>query len=153
LLRRATFELRTLPEAAALASSLSACCPQPERRECGLLELLANAVEHGNLEFTGDDKQRLLKAGRWFAELEARLADPRYLPRRVRVHFERDADGLVTLAIEDEGPGFDWREVLAREPAGGGAVHGRGIALARALSFEDLVWEGRGNRVVARMRP
>jgi anti-sigma regulatory factor (Ser/Thr protein kinase) len=150
---RAAFELRTLPEAEALASALAACCPQPERRVCGLLELLANAVEHGNLELTGAEKQRLLTEGRWFAELEARLADPRYLPRRVRVDFERDAAGLVTLAIEDEGPGFDWREVLAREPAGAGAVQGRGIALARGLSFEDLVWEGRGNRVVARMKP
>ncbi len=153
LLTRASYQLRTLEEAEALAGTLARCCPEPGRREGGILELLVNAVEHGNLEITADHKRVLLAEGRWYTEVQARLQDPRFSGRRVQVGFTRGADGAITLSFEDDGPGFDWRAVLAGELAGNESRHGRGIALARAMSFDELGWEGRGHRAVARILP
>ena len=153
LMTRAGYECRTLEEAEALAGVLARCCPEPLRREGGILELLVNAVEHGNLEITAERKRALLAEGRWYAEVQARLLDPRFSGRRVRVGFERGPDQAITLTVQDEGPGFDWREVLASELAGNQTRHGRGIALARLMSFDELCWDDQGRRAVARILP
>jgi hypothetical protein len=116
----------------------------------GLLELLINAIEHGNLEVTGDEKRALLMDGRWHDELLARLDDPRYASRAVRVTFERRTSELF-ITIEDDGAGFDFAEVLRGGLDENFSRHGRGIALARLMSFDDLQWEGRGNRVIGRI--
>jgi Histidine kinase-like ATPase domain len=151
LLARAGFVFRTLEEAEALATVLATYCPEPRRRVGGLLELLVNAVEHGNLELSGAEKHRLLVEGRWYAELLSRLEDPRFAHRRVRVTYERAADHTITVAVEDDGAGFDWTQVSNRALEDGERHFGRGLALARRMSFDELVWEGRGNRVVARI--
>jgi hypothetical protein len=152
-LLEATWVLRTPEEAEVLASLLAECCPRPDRRVGGLIELLINAIEHGNLEISGPGKRALLADGRWYDELMLRLADPRYSQRTVRVSFERKADGEIVLSIEDDGAGFDFAEVLERELTQNDTRHGRGIALARLMSFDHLSWEGRGNRVVGRILP
>jgi hypothetical protein len=153
LVTRARFELRSLQEAEAVAEGVAALCPDPGRRVGGLLELLVNAVEHGNLEISGPRKRALLSEGTWHTEVAARLADPRYADRTVRVDFERAPDRTVTVCIEDQGAGFDWAEVLARELGRNDTRHGRGIALARLMSFDGLTFEGPGNRAVARIVP
>jgi len=152
-LRTASWTLRTPEQAEAVATLMAACCPAPERRVGGILELLINAIEHGNLEITGPDKRALLSEGRWYDELLLRLADPRWAARRVWVTFEREPSGTIVFCIEDEGEGFDFAEVLARELSKNDTRHGRGIALARLMSFDELKWEGRGNRVVGRIFP
>jgi CheY-like chemotaxis protein/anti-sigma regulatory factor (Ser/Thr protein kinase) len=151
--RHARYELRTLEEAELLASELAEQCPEPRRRVAGILELLVNAVEHGNLELSGPDKQRLLREGRWDTELQARLEDPRLGARQVRVTFDRASDGSIALSVEDEGLGFDWRAATAPRTEDGQARSGRGLLLARQLSFDELAWEGRGNKVLARIHP
>ncbi len=148
---RGEWRLRTLEEAEALALVLAGCCPKPERRIGGLLELLINAIEHGNLEISGPEKQALLMAGKWHDELLLRLDDPRYAARTVRVTFERLAHGELVFSIEDDGAGFDHVGVVAEQLDHNETRHGRGIALARMMSFDSLVWEGRGNRVVGRI--
>ena len=153
LMTWAGYECQTLEEAEALAEVLAACCPDPGRRVGGILELLVNAVEHGNLEISGAEKRDLLSEGRWYAEVQARLQDPRFQARRVRVGFERTPDQTITVSVEDEGPGFDWQEVLCEELDRNDTRHGRGIALARLMSFDELTWQGRGHRAVARIRP
>jgi anti-sigma regulatory factor (Ser/Thr protein kinase) len=152
-LLEASWVLKTPEEAEVLASLLAECCPKPDRRVGGLIELLINAIEHGNLEITGPGKRALLAEGRWYEELLLRLADPRYAERSVRVSFERQADGEIVFSIEDDGVGFDVAEVLDRELTQNDTRHGRGIALARLMSFDKLSWEGRGNRVVGRIHP
>jgi hypothetical protein len=147
----ARFVVRTLEQAEGLSSLLAMCCPEPERRVGGFLELLINAIEHGNLEVTGPQKRELLAEGRWYSELLARLEDPRYASRVVRVTLDRRPAG-VAFSIEDDGAGFDAKAVMERELTQGDTRHGRGIALARLMSFDELTYEGRGNRVVGRIR-
>jgi hypothetical protein len=148
---KSEWRVRTLDEAEALATVLAACCPCPERRVGGLLELLINAIEHGNLEITGPQKRALLMEGRWHDELLARLDDPRYAGRGVSVSFERRSGNELYITIEDDGAGFDFAEILRDSMDENFARHGRGIALARLMSFDDLRWEGRGNRVIGRI--
>jgi signal transduction histidine kinase len=148
---QARFCARTLDEAEGLATLLAMFCPEPERRIGGFLELLINAIEHGNLEISGPQKRALLAEGNWHAELLRRLDLPQYAQRTVRVTFDRGEHG-ITFSIEDDGAGFDAKAVLAGELAGNDTQHGRGIALARLMSFDELVYEGRGNRLVGKIR-
>lgn len=148
LAREARFTFRTLGEASDLATSLAAACPDPQRQVIGLSELLINAVEHGNLGITYAEKTDLLKSGRLDDEVAARLADPDQAGKLVEVLYRR-AEDRIELTITDQGQGFDWTRFLEMDAERVFDVHGRGIALARAISFDTLVYRGRGNEVVA----
>ncbi|AAQ58150.1 ATP-binding response regulator [Chromobacterium violaceum] len=147
-LRAATFRCRNHREAQAITALLAKTCRQPERVATGLFELLVNAIEHGNLEISYEQKSQLIANGRWEQELESRLQAPEYLDREVTVEFSHQGTQLQ-FAIEDMGPGFDWAYYQDAEPSSLMNSHGRGILIARKLSFDDLRYQGKGNRVVA----
>lgn len=147
-LRRATFEFRTMVEASELGTLIAYACPDPETQVVGISELLINAVEHGNLGITYKEKTALLASNGWQAEIERRLALDEYAKRRVRVEFERH-DGEVRITIRDEGSGFDWMSYLEIDPRRAFDTHGRGIAMAKMLSFSRLEYHGNGCEVVA----
>jgi anti-sigma regulatory factor (Ser/Thr protein kinase) len=151
LIRRVDFSFRTLDEAQRVAAIIVSMCPDPERRHMGLTELLINAVEHGNLEISHEQKTALLLAGGWHDEIVGRLEQQPFAARRVAVVFERFTD-RIDIRIEDEGPGFDHSKFGRLELADNVDLSGRGISLARQMSFDDVVYEGRGNLVVARIR-
>lgn len=150
LLHAAEFRFRRPEEARALATLLSQSCPDPYGAALGLWELFQNAVEHGNLELTYEDKGRLLKSRELEAELEHRLSQPPYGDRVVRVSYARDHLGH-RFTITDEGPGFEWSRFLELHPDRAFHSHGRGIAMARQLCFQELEYQGRGNVVIARI--
>jgi hypothetical protein len=108
-------------------------------------------VEHGNLELTFADKTRLMQERRLLAEVQERLERPEYRDRTAVATLLREPGGL-TLTVEDEGPGFDWLPYLELAPDRAFHTHGRGIAMARALSFDEIAYAGRGNRVSAKVR-
>lgn len=144
------FEFRTIGEGRSLATLLARAFPDPERVEIGLTELLVNAVEHGNLGITGDEKCALLERGELGIEIERRLAQPELSARRVRVTVWR-TDETIVAAIADEGSGFDWHEWIDRDAPESLSLdpNGRGILIARALSFDRLDYNERGNVVTA----
>lgn len=147
-LSSATFYVRTLTEASELAALLAALCPQPSIAHVGISELLINAIEHGNLAISYEEKNRLLHDDGWLAEVVRRSCMPEYRDRRVRVDFERGPKSLA-FTITDEGAGFDWRRYLDFEPCRAYDPNGRGIAIAKIRSFDALGYEGRGNVVRA----
>ena len=55
----------------------------------------------------------------------------------------------ITLRVIDQGNGFDWQSFLEIDPERAFDPNGRGIALARLLSFSTLIYEGGGNTAVA----
>jgi len=154
LLHNGTFRFRTLDEARQLAALLAHAYPDPSRVVTGLLELLLNAVEHGNLGITYEDKSHLLEEARLDDEIERRLNDPVYAARHAVAMFIRHGDDLH-LSVIDEGAGFDWRPFLHLDPQRAFDTHGRGIATARMLSFDSLEYHGIGNHVetIVRVRP
>jgi anti-sigma regulatory factor (Ser/Thr protein kinase) len=145
------YEIRTMQEAGALASTLAAAHPDPDRVLVGLTELLVNAVEHGNLGITYREKADLLESGGLEREIERRLALPELSARRVRVTFRCDEEAMSTH-IEDEGDGFDWRPFLEVDPERALDPNGHGIAIACGVSFDEVTYHGRGNLVVAVVR-
>jgi len=149
-LQEADFKFRTLQEARELATELSGLCPEPERVALGLIELMVNAIEHGNLEISYDEKSALCRANAWHSEVERRLGLPAYAERIAHVHVSRDSD-FLQFVVRDEGPGFRWRDFLQPDPTGAFAPNGRGIALARELAFSGLDFVDPGNVVVARV--
>jgi len=148
LARQARFEYRSPDQAMGLGVLLAKTCPDPDRVVMGLSELLVNAIEHGNLEIGYDEKSRLLQTQGWPDEIERRLALPDFAARTASVEVDRSTEG-VTFTIRDQGSGFDPTKFLEIDPTRVFDAHGRGIAMARLLSFDDLRYEEGGRCAVA----
>ncbi len=146
LLRKAEYCFQTPEQARSLAACLSNAFPHPDRVAMGLLELFLNAVEHGNLALGYALKGKLQTENRWQEEIERRLQDPLFASRQVTVRVTRVADALE-VEVEDQGNGFDWWDYLEMSAERAADTHGRGIALAKALSFDSLEYIGNGSRV------
>jgi len=151
LLEEAHFTYRTIEEARGLAAVLARACPDAEATVIGLTELLVNAVEHGNLGITYDDKSELLANGAWMDEVARRLELPENRAKRVDVEFSRGDDEL-RFTIRDRGNGFEWTRYLEIDPRRAFDRHGRGIIMARHVSFSSIEYRGAGNEVVATVR-
>jgi DNA-binding response OmpR family regulator len=147
-LQSAEFSFRTVAEARDIATLLAQTAPDPERVVLGLSELMLNAVEHGNLGITYDEKSALGVGDPLAEELERRLADPANAGKRAVVSFLR-LPGELRFLIRDCGKGFDWQPFLEMSPERAFDTHGRGIAMSRLVSFDQLEYLGAGNEVEA----
>jgi anti-sigma regulatory factor (Ser/Thr protein kinase) len=119
-----------------------------DEQELGLAlrELLLNAIEHGNLGLSFEDKSRALEEGIWKRVLATRAAIAPHDSRKVHVtaHWAHDC---VVFTIADQGNGFDWRSLP--DPTDRKNIlldHGRGVMLARA-SVDRLRYNTVGNEV------
>lgn len=151
LVQRCEYTLRTLQEARSLAIALSGFYPNPQRAYFGILELLVNAVEHGNLAISYQDKSSLLQQGSWEREILQRLELPEYADRKVHVLLEHKGNEL-RLTIADEGKGFDSAKYLTISAERAFDPNGRGIAMSRMTSFDTLEYIGCGNKVLATLK-
>jgi len=151
LLDSAVFRFRTPDEANMLAVALARSSPCSRNLVVGLSEVFTNAVEHGNLAIGHDEKTRLLNEQRWSEEIARRLALPEYAERWVTVEVQRQTDE-IRFTVRDQGAGFDWNKYLTFDPGRVFSYHGRGIAMARKLYFDDLSYRGCGNEVVCTVR-
>jgi len=143
-----TFRFASVEEGRMLANFFAQATADPGKLVIGLQELLVNAVEHGNLGLSYQDKTRLLMEECWQEEVERRMTLPEYHGRFVEILFERLPHAL-RFTIRDQGNGFDWKKYLDFDPARIFDPHGRGIAMARKLSFSELEYQGNGNTVIA----
>lgn len=150
LMSSATLVIRTLSEARDVAAILANACPDPETVVIGLTELLLNAVEHGNLGITYQEKSEFVTRDEWHAEIERRERLPENVDKRVRLVFER-SDHEICFTITDEGSGFDWQRYWDIDPQRAFDRHGRGILMARRFSFSAVEYRGRGNEVMAKI--
>lgn len=146
LVEEAHYRFRTLEEGQALAAALATVCADPERAAMGLVEVLVNAVEHGNLGIDFEMKARLLAAGQWQSETQRRLELPENADKFVDVYTCRIGEEVV-VRIRDQGAGFDWRKFLVLDESRAFYPNGRGIALARQIAFTRLEYRGAGNEV------
>ncbi len=146
-LQRAEFSIRTIDEAKNLAIVLADASHDPDRTVSGYSELLINAVEHGNLGITYEEKGQFLREGILIEEIERRQNISPYSSRQVCVLVVRHKRAY-TVTVTDEGEGFYWRKYLDFDPERAFDLHGRGIAMSKALSFDDIRYMGSGNSVV-----
>jgi CheY-like chemotaxis protein len=139
LLEEATFTFRTVAEARQIAMLLSCFCPSSDTALMGLTELMLNAVEHGNLGISYEEKTRLIAEGRLHEEVERRLSLPEYAEKIARASFRRIGHRLI-FNISDQGQGFDWQSYLDMSVERLTDNHGRGIAMSRNVA-QCCVWQ------------
>lgn len=148
---RGSFHFRTPQEARSLAALLANSAPDPDRVVGGLTALMVNAIEHGNLDIGYATKSRLNEQGLWQVEVERRLKAPQFRDRIATARIER-VPGELRYVISDAGAGFDPRPYLELTTDRAFDTHGRGIALAKRVSFDRIEYRGAGNEVVAALR-
>lgn len=143
--RQSRFAVKTHAEAKLLAAWLARTAVYPEQAAVGLMELLANAIEHGNLEIGLDRKREWLQRNCWEAELAARMAQTEYRNRAVEVRVE-NVPPVSRVIIRDEGNGFDWVRYVRQHGlyAGLNEANGRGIGKAIAM-LDEVRYIGSGN--------
>jgi anti-sigma regulatory factor (Ser/Thr protein kinase) len=150
VLRTVELECQTREEAEDLADEIAALLPDPVKSRLGLVELLLNAIEHGNLELGGALKCKLLREHRLDDEITTRLAAEPYRHRTVKVRVDIRYP-LVEIKICDDGPGFDWRAQLASGVRDSDSPNGRGIAIVSETCFPGLEYRDPGNVAVVRV--
>ena len=148
LLNQAQFKFRTLDDARNVAACISRATPTPEKVLMGLSELLINAVEHGNLGITYQDKTQLNEKGEWHDEVLRRLELPEYKDKVATLEFLNTGDKF-TFTITDQGSGFEPGNYLEMDPARAYDSHGRGIYMAKLMSFDHIEYRQNGTCVVA----
>lgn len=146
MIENAEFAFRTIDEGQKLASVIASLYPDPENVVIGISDLFTNAIEHGNLNITYEEKTKLLEEGKLLNEIDYRLSLPENKKKKVRVKFEKLANE-IRLRIKDDGNGFDYQKFLNQDVLKLFESHGRGIYLAKKMSFDQLIYHGIGNEV------
>lgn len=142
---------RTIEEAMNISRWCSRFFPDPEGARLGLQELIYNSIEHGNLGINYEEKSRLLeRPGEFREEILRRLEAPGLRERRVALRLERTSE-YVECVISDEGDGFDYAQYLTLTPERALDMHGKGIAIANNIVFDELEYVGNGNTVRVRI--
>lgn len=148
LINSACFSFQSLDQARSLASLVANACPESSKVIMGLSELLINAVEHGNLGISYDDKSLFNEQGTWLEEVEKRLQQESNKNKFATLEFQR-GDSEIKIAVKDQGSGFDWQPYLQMSADRAMDNHGRGIAMAGMISFSRVEYQGNGNEVHA----
>lgn len=108
-------------------------------------ELLTNALEHGNLEISYDEKTECMAQGKNMIQfIQERAKDKRFRDRKIKISY---IIGKVSseFTIKDDGNGFDWRKMMETK-ADETLLHGRGIKLSRNL-VNSISYNEKGNEV------
>ena len=115
----------------------------------GLREIIINAIEHGNLNISFEEKTEASMSPDYINIILERQKDPEYSARKIIIKYSLTS-GKAVYDITDSGSGFDHEKILhsLKEKADQNELaHGRGITMARSI-FDKITYHGRGNRVV-----
>lgn len=111
-----------------------------------LMELLTNALEHGNCGITFEEKSEWLNNGGNILDLiNQKRKMPEYADRKIKINYVIGKE-KSTFTITDEGDGFDWKSRVNAGPEAMLEAHGRGIALSGSL-VSGLRYNEKGNEV------
>jgi hypothetical protein len=113
-----------------------------------LIEMIINAIEHGNLEISYQEKSAALQVGSYVDFIARRQEDPRYKKRLVRIKY-RINPCIASYTITDDGGGFDHSSFMKNEIADTNInlkPHGRGLYMSRKI-FDDVIYNEKGNSV------
>lgn len=138
------FRFRTLTESEYLSVRIANASPSPKKIAV-INELIINAIEHGNLDITYDEKTEYIDNGTWHSEIKRRLALPEHANKNVEVKIKKYPDKMTVL-ITDQGHGFDFEKYLELDESRIMDNHGRGIVMT--IICLDLQYLGTGNKVM-----
>jgi DNA-binding response OmpR family regulator len=146
MISEGNFSFRTVDEAVRLAGALSHNAQNPDRINTALLELMVNAIEHGNLNIGHEEKGRLLSCNKLDFEIERRLNLPENFEKTVSVNV-KNLNSQLEVTIADAGKGFPWHKYMDFDPLRLTEPNGRGIATANLMG-SNVSYIEPGNKVV-----
>lgn len=114
-----------------------------------LREAIINAIEHGNLNLTFDEKTNAQIRGTYFDLIGERQTDLNLTEKRVSVEYSLNHD-RVAYKITDEGEGFDYTSFLqanAGDPEAVMLTHGRGLFII-SCAFDTVTFNKKGNQIL-----
>ncbi len=107
-----------------------------------LMELLLNAVEHGNCKISYDEKTEWLASGKNMLDLIAeKTKEDEAAKKKVYISYEI-SNARTRVSVRDDGDGFDWKSRLSGELTAG--LHGMGIKLAESF-VSKVQYNEKGN--------
>jgi DNA-binding response OmpR family regulator/anti-sigma regulatory factor (Ser/Thr protein kinase) len=111
----------------------------------GIEEMLVNAIEHGNLDITYEEKNVAIEQGKFGNLIRDRLASSNNVKKRIVVQ-SRLTNDLLKVVITDEGKGFDWRALPDPLESNFLTYNGRGIFLTK-IFYDEVRFNETGNEV------
>jgi anti-sigma regulatory factor (Ser/Thr protein kinase)/PAS domain-containing protein len=114
-----------------------------------LLEVLINAIEHGNLRISFEEKSQAIMREEYFDLIARRQSDPENSGKGVSITYSVDPERVVYI-ITDEGEGFDhgdYMEKTIKKANSDMLAHGRGIAMTTNC-FDHVKYNAKGNQVM-----
>lgn len=112
-------------------------------------ELLINAIEHGNLGITFNDKLARMEMYDYFDYVSQKINEINNKNKKVKVEFLIN-DEKFMLKITDQGKGFDHKNYMNKSDESSNESflqHGRGISLAKHI-FDEIKYNEKGNQVL-----
>jgi len=115
--------------------------------QLALIELIVNAIEHGNCGISYEEKTKALEQGLSHVDFIAeKCKNPAIHARKVLFQWEIKPD-RSTFIIQDQGNGFNVKAYLEKvKKQSNYSLHGRGIKMAASLSHK-LRYNAKGNQV------
>lgn len=123
--------------------------------QMSLSELLNNALEHGNLEISYEEKTKwMMENGEIISLINQKRQDPKYKDRKIAISYILNQD-FCSFTIRDDGNGFDWRKFTEKKEESPDTenleLHGRGIALSSEM-IGHLEYNEKGNQVTLKIK-
>lgn len=147
---QAEFHYKTIDQAHGLATLIASLTAQPQDTVVGLFELMVNAVEHGNLGITYDEKSQLIEQEALIDEVNKRLQQPENIDKFVKLNLTSDQDQIEVI-IRDMGEGFNFEDYLEFSMERALDTHGRGIMIANNSGFNLLEFSDGGRQVTCQI--
>lgn len=115
----------------------------------GLSELVLNAVEHGNMAITYEEKSKAVQEGTLQDLYQDRALSSEIMEREVTIKYIQNKEHAEWI-ITDEGDGFDPNSIPNPISEDGiMRLHGRGIFICK-FQFDEMEYIGKGNIVRVR---
>jgi len=121
---------------------------QIDQVSMALMEIIMNAIEHGNLSITFEEKSKAKDSGNYLKILKERLNLSKNINKKVTIDFTLDEQQAL-YTIRDEGDGFNHKEFLLKDVENlndAQSQNGRGLFIASNI-FDQMIFNETGNVV------
>lgn len=117
--------------------------------QIALREIIINAIEHGNLGVTFEEKSESMMNDNYFNLIRERQLETKNLHKKIHIEYSVDSARVVYI-ISDEGEGFNFKhftELTQNEVNENFLTHGRGIKMTQG-AFDVVTYNSKGNQVI-----
>jgi len=130
-----------------IAINLAILVPAAEilNLKIGMEEILKNAIEHGNLMISAEEKSEALEQGVFGKLINSRLQQNCNGRKKIFITAKLDQKAF-SVTIRDQGEGFDWKSLPQTSGKSLLNFSGRGILLT-SIYFDEILYNDRGNEV------